>query len=114
MTDDLTNVDSGLDPHYAKLLLDFASGMSGRGVLDERTRTLVVIGQLVAMDEMELLPTHIRAALDAGASPREALEVIFQVGVYIGYPKVRRATRVFREVVSALGRMDEISKTQLP
>src|SRR5687768_2704357 len=39
-----------IDPHYAKIWLDFTySGMYQRGILDERTRTLVVVGQFVAM-----------------------------------------------------------------
>lgn len=104
-----------IDPHYAKIWLDFTyGGLYARGVLDERTRTLVVVGQFVALDELEQLPVHIRAALNAGATPAEVLEVILQVSVYIGYPRIVRATRVFRDVLSALGRMDEVRTAQLP
>ncbi|MGZ8266874.1 MAG: carboxymuconolactone decarboxylase family protein [Burkholderiales bacterium] len=103
-----------LDPHYMKLLLDFSyGGMLRRGILDERTRTLVVVAQFVVMDEMEQLAQHIRTALKH-ATPREVLEVILQTGVYIGYPKIVRATRVFRDIIAAAGRMDEITSTQLP
>jgi 4-carboxymuconolactone decarboxylase len=103
-----------LDPHYMKLLLDFSyGGMLRRGILDERTRTLVVVAQFVVMDEMEQLGQHIRTALKH-ATPREVLEVILQTGVYIGYPKIVRATRVFRDIIAAAGRMDEITGTQLP
>lgn len=104
-----------IDEHYTKLWLDFSYGaMFTRGILDERTRSLVVIGQLVVMDEMELLGTHIRSALAHKATPREALEVILQAGVYVGYPKMIRATRVIKQVLTDLGRMDELTKTQLP
>ena len=104
-----------IDQHYAKLLLDFTyGGMFTRGILDDRTRSLVVIGQYVVMDEMEELGGPIRDALVHGATPREALEVILQAGVYAGYPKVKRATRVFKQVLTALGRMNEIKHTQLP
>lgn len=104
-----------VDEHYAKLWLDFSyGGMFTRGILDERTRGLVVIGQFVVMDEMEQLATHIRSALAHKASPREALEVILQASVYVGYPKMIRATRVLKAVLTGLGRMDEITKTQLP
>ena len=35
-----------IDQHYTKLLLEFTyGGMFTRGILDERTRTLVVVGQ---------------------------------------------------------------------
>ena len=104
-----------LDQGYAKLLLDFTyGGMYGRGVLDDRTRCLVVVGQMVAMDEMDELPRHIRGALDCGATPREVLEVILQTTVYLGYSKARRATRVFRHVLSELGRLHEVTTTQGP
>src|ERR1700693_773937 len=55
-----------------------------------------------------------RTALDHGATPREVLEVILQVTVYIGNPKVVRAARVFQRVITELGRIDENKKTQLP
>jgi 4-carboxymuconolactone decarboxylase len=103
-----------LDPQYMKLLIDFSyGGMYRRGILDDRTRTLVVVAQFVVMDEMEQLGQHIRTALKF-ATPREVLEVIFQTGVYIGYPKVVRAVRVFRDIITAAGRLDEIKNTQLP
>ena len=101
------------DPHYAKLWLTFFAGMLGRGVLDERTRTLVVVGQFVAMNEMEQLGVHVRSAL-AHAKPGEVLEVILQAGVYIGYPKMVRATRIFREALDALGRTHELAKLRVP
>ena len=104
-----------MDPHYAKLWLDYTyGGLYTRGVLSDRMRLLVVIGQSVAQDEMEQLGSHIRSALTHGATPREVLEVILQVTVYVGNPKVIRAARVFREVITDLGRMDEITQTQLP
>lgn len=104
----------GIDQHFTKLWLDFTyGGMAGRGILDERTRCLVVVGQFLVMDEMEQFPIHIRNAL-RHATPREVLEVILQACVYLGYPKIVRATRVFTKVMKALGRLSEVTKTQLP
>lgn len=104
-----------LDPHYAKLWLDFTyGGLFTRSVLDDRTRLLVVVGQCVAQDEMEQLASQIRSALDHGVTPREVLEVILQVTVYIGNPKIVRAARVFQQVITELGRINEIRETQLP
>ncbi|MBI3919137.1 MAG: carboxymuconolactone decarboxylase family protein [Betaproteobacteria bacterium] len=104
-----------LDPHYAKLWLDYTcGGFYRRGVLTDRVRLLVVIAQCVALDEMEQLDIHIRSALAQGATPREVLEVLLQITVYLGSFKVTRAVRIFRCVVTELGRMDEITKTQLP
>jgi alkylhydroperoxidase/carboxymuconolactone decarboxylase family protein YurZ len=104
-----------LDPHYAKLLRDFTSGgMFRRGILDERTRTLIVVGQFVAMDDMEELQEHIRNALHAGASPQEVLEVILQTTVYLGYSKAKRGARVLRRVLEELGRGAELASTERP
>ena len=70
-----------LDRNFTKLWLDFTyGGMAGRGILDERTRCLVLVGQFVVMDEMEQLPIHLRNALHR-ATPREALEVILQAAL---------------------------------
>lgn len=104
-----------LDQHYARLWLDFTyGGLFKREVLTDRVRLLVVIAQFVAQDEMAQLGSHIRSALAHGATPREVLEVILQVTVYVGNPKVIRAARVFREALTELGRLDEITQTQLP
>ena len=104
-----------MDQHYAKLWLDYTyGGLFTRGILSDRVRILVVIGQCVALGELEELGTHIRSALVHKATPREVLEVILQLTVYIGYQRIIRAARVFREVITELGRMDEITKTQLP
>jgi alkylhydroperoxidase/carboxymuconolactone decarboxylase family protein YurZ len=106
---------SELDPHYAKLLHDFThAGMFRRGILDERTRCLVLVGEFVALDEMEELGAHIRTALEQGVAPREILEVILQTTVYFGYPKAKRGARELKRVLGALGRMEEITSTQLP
>lgn len=104
-----------LDPHYAKLWMDYTyGGLFARGVLDDRTRLLVAIAQCVAITDLEGVEINIRAALGQGASPREALEVILQAGTYLGIPKVVPAARAFRRIITELGRLDEIKDTQLP
>ncbi|MBI4204841.1 MAG: carboxymuconolactone decarboxylase family protein [Betaproteobacteria bacterium] len=103
-----------LDQNFTKLWLDFTyGGMARRGILDERTRCLVLVGQFLVMDEMEQFPIHIRNAL-RHATPREVLEVILQAAVYLGYPKIIRAARVFTKTLKELGRLGEITRTQLP
>lgn len=104
-----------MDPHYAKLWLNWTyGGLYTRTILSDRVRILVVIGQCVALGELEELPVHIRSALAHKATPREVLEVILQLTVYIGYQRIIRAARIFRAVVTKLGRLNEVKKTQLP
>lgn len=103
-----------MDQHYTKLWLDFTyGGLYTRGVLDERTRHLVVTSQFVVQDEMEYLRSHLYSAVEH-AKPREVLEIMLQATVYVGYPKGARAAYMLREVLIELGRLDEITKTQLP
>ncbi len=103
-----------LDPHFTKLWLEFTyGGMTRRGILDERKRCLILVGQFLVMEDWDQLAIHIRNAL-RHATPREVLEVLLQATVYLGYPKIMRATLVFTKVVKQLGRMKEISGTALP
>lgn len=104
-----------MDPQYTRLNLEFTyGGLMRRGVLDERTRLLVVIAQCAAMSELEYLESSLRAALDAKLSPRDVLEVLLQTTVYVGMPKINRAARLLHGIVAELGRMDELATTQPP
>ncbi len=103
-----------LDPHFTRLWLEFTyGGMTGRGILDERTRCLILVGQFLAMEDSAQLEIHIRNAI-RHAPPREVLEVLLQATVYLGYPKIMRATRVFTKVLKSVGRLKEITATQTP
>ena len=104
-----------IDQHYTRAWLEFTyGGLFRRKGLDERTRLLVALAQFLAMGELEELERQIPAALAAGASPREVLEIMLQSTVYIGYVKAARGARLVVKVVERLGRLDEITKTQLP
>ena len=104
-----------IDQHYTRAWLEFTyGGLFLRRNLDDRTRLLVSVAQLLAMNEMEAFERQIPSALAAGASPREVLEVILQSTVYIGYLRAGRGARTCVKVLERLGRLDEITKTQLP
>jgi len=104
-----------IDQHFTRAWLDFTyGGLFTRKALDERTRLLVSISQLTCLTEMEELERQIRSALAIGATPREVLEVILQTTVYTGYPRASRGARLCVKVLEELGRLDEITTTQLP
>ena len=104
-----------LDQHYTRAWLEFTyGGLFTRKGLDERTRLLVSIAQFLAMGELEEFEQQIPGALSAGATPREVLEIILQSTVYIGYVKASRGARICAKVLTRLGRIDEITNTQLP
>jgi 4-carboxymuconolactone decarboxylase len=104
-----------IDQHYTRSWLAFTyGGLFTRGNLDERTRLLVSIAQFLAMGEMEEFERQIPGALAAGATPREVLEIVLQSTVYIGYVKASRGAKLCVKVIERLGRLDEITNTQLP
>ncbi|HLI28941.1 MAG TPA: carboxymuconolactone decarboxylase family protein [Chloroflexota bacterium] len=80
--------------------------MYNRGVLDDKTRVLVIIGECVVSDELVQLPNHIRSALRCGATPREILEVILQAHIYCGMPRMIKAMRVYRDLMRDLGLLE--------
>jgi alkylhydroperoxidase/carboxymuconolactone decarboxylase family protein YurZ len=81
-------------------------GMYNRGLLDDKTRVLVVIGECCVTDEQVQLPNHIRSALRCGATPREIQEVILQSAIYAGMPKMIKSMRTFRDLMRDLGVLD--------
>ena len=104
-----------IDQHYTRSWLEFTyGGLFTRKVLDDRTRLLVSVAQFLAMNELEEFERQIPSALAAGATPREVLEIVLQSTVYIGYIKAGRGARLCVNVLERLGRLDEITETQLP
>jgi len=96
-----------LDPEWTQVWLTWIyDHMYNRGVLDDKTRVLCIIGECVVTDEAVQLPNHIRSALRVGATPREILEVILQAHVYAGMPKMIKAMRIYRELMRDLGLLE--------
>jgi 4-carboxymuconolactone decarboxylase len=69
--------------------------------LSLRDRSLVVLAALAVQGGVEtLLRTHVRWALDHGATPSELEALAALLAVYAGYPKASVAIEVFREVIA--------------
>jgi alkylhydroperoxidase/carboxymuconolactone decarboxylase family protein YurZ len=72
--------------------------------LSLRDRSLVVLAALTVQGGVEArLRTHVRWALDHGATPDELEALAALVAVYAGYPKASVAIEVFREVSTEYG-----------
>ena len=103
------------DQNFLKYWLDFIyAGMYVRGILDDKTRILCVVGVCTALDEMEQGQNHVRAALALGASPREVQEVAVQSTQYWGMPRSLRTMAILDRVLKEQGREAELVDTQLP
>jgi alkylhydroperoxidase/carboxymuconolactone decarboxylase family protein YurZ len=70
-------------------------------VLTLRERSLVVVAALAAQGGVEgRLRSHVRWALDHGATPDELEALAALLAVYAGFPRASTATEVIREVVA--------------
>ena len=71
--------------------------------LDRKTRSIVTVSMLIALNAHGALKGHVRGALNNGVSPDEIREVVMHAAVYCGYPAALAAMKVAREVIEAHG-----------
>jgi len=103
-----------IDPEFADLWVKFCyGGMYARGIVDDKTRLLCMVGDCLAVGEETQVRGHMRGALRNGASPREVLEVILQTCVNFGMPSMLRALEVFVDIMAQDGRLREIGNPAL-
>jgi 4-carboxymuconolactone decarboxylase len=67
--------------------------------LDRRTRSCITVTALVALNRMEELALHVRAALRNGLTPNEIKEVLLHTAVYCGVPAANAAFAVAQRVL---------------
>lgn len=85
------------------LVVEFGWGaIWTRPGLDRRTRSLLNIGMLTALNRPEELSLHLKGALNNGCSRDEIVEAALQTAVYCGLPAaldtMRRIKAVFDEL----------------
>ena len=74
-------------------------GVWARDGLDRKTRSIVTVSMLIALQAHGELKGHVRGALNNGVSAEEIREIIMHSAAYCGYPQALSAMRVAREVV---------------
>ena len=77
-----------------------------RDVLPLKTRSLVVIAMLTALNRADELKGHINGALNNGATPDEIVEVFVQAAAYLGWPASNTSTRLAVEVFKERGLLE--------
>lgn len=68
--------------------------------LPRKTRSLITIAMLVALNRGDELKMHIRAALHNGVTREELREVLLQTAIYCGVPAANAAFHLAEEVLS--------------
>jgi 4-carboxymuconolactone decarboxylase len=66
--------------------------------LDRRSRSLLNLGMLTALNRPHELKLHVRGALNNGVTREEIKEVFLQSAIYCGVPAALDSFRVAREV----------------
>ncbi|MSS71604.1 MAG: carboxymuconolactone decarboxylase family protein [Candidatus Latescibacteria bacterium] len=97
------------DPDFDQYVVGFVAGdIWARGGLDLKTRSLCTIAAVTALGRPSALNLNIHMALENGATEEEIVEVMFQMGVYAGFPAcwegLQAAKRVFAERKGRKGR----------
>jgi 4-carboxymuconolactone decarboxylase len=74
-----------------------------RDGLDRRTRSILNLGMLAALNRRHELTLHLRGALNNGVTGDEIREVFLQVAIYCGVPAAMDAFRAAEEVLAEAG-----------
>ena len=87
-----------------KLVTEYCWGaVWTRDGIDRKTRSLLNLGMLTAMNRQHELAAHVRGAVNNGCSPVEIREVLLQAAIYCGLPAALDAFRTAQRV------LDEVS-----
>lgn len=74
-----------------------------RGTLDDRQREMITIAALAAGQAATALGLHVRAALNAGVTPVEIKETVYQIAPYVGFPRSDAAIALINDVFEKQG-----------
>ena len=66
--------------------------------LDRRTRSLINLAMITALNRPHELKLHVRGALNNGVTKPEIMEVFLQTAIYCGMPAALDSFRIAREV----------------
>ena len=95
---------TGDDPEMLAILQKYIFGeVFTVGELDIKTREMITVTSLAVQQTLPQLKAHINAALNAGVTPIELRETIYQCAPFIGFPKTLNALTVLNEVFKERG-----------
>ena len=77
--------------------------MWGRDTLDKKTRSMLNLAMLAALNRPHELKMHVKGALTNGVTKDEIREVLRQVVIYAGVPAGVDSFRVAREALQEVG-----------
>jgi 4-carboxymuconolactone decarboxylase len=92
---------------YQDLVTEYCWGaVWDRPGLSRKTRSLLNIAMLTALNREEEFRLHVRAAFRNGVTKDEICEVLLQTMIYCGVPAANSAFKQAREVFAAMDKED--------
>jgi 4-carboxymuconolactone decarboxylase len=86
-----------------KLVTEYCWGeIWSRPGLDRRSRSLINLSMITALNRMHELGLHVRGALNNGVSREEIREVLLQTAIYCGVPASLESFRVADEIFAEM------------
>jgi 4-carboxymuconolactone decarboxylase len=88
---------------FQELITRYAWGeIWSRPGLPKKTRSLLTLAMLVALNRSEEFRMHLKAALSIGVSREEIQELLLQVAVYCGVPAANATFHIAEDVFESL------------
>ena len=85
---------------FQDLITRYAWGeIWGRPGLDRKTRSLITLGMMIALNRPDEFKLHVRATRQTGVSREELKELILQAAIYCGVPAANSAFHWAEEVL---------------
>ena len=75
----------------------------GRPGLDRKTRSMLNLAMLAALNRPHEIKLHVRGALTNGLTKDDIKEIFLQVAIYCGVPAAVDSFRIAREVFKEMG-----------
>lgn len=99
----LANANSFNMP-FQELVTSYCWGhVWGRDGIDRKTRSILNLGMLCALNRPHELKIHLRGAINNGVTPAEIQEVLLQVSIYCGVPAGLEGFKIATEVLNEMG-----------
>ncbi len=75
----------------------------GRPGLDHKTRSMLNLAMISALNRPHEVRAHVRGAINNGLTKDQIMEVLLQVAIYCGVPAAVDSFRIARETFKELG-----------
>ena len=70
--------------------------------IDRRTRSMINLAMLTALNRSHELAVHVRGAINNGVTEEEIQEVLLQTAIYVGVPAALESFRVAERVLKEM------------